>query len=293
MICISLVVIGLSIYTWIDQGGAKYGIDFVGGHELIVQIKEDASSDSVRAALAGENLESLVVQAYDSASNEFAVRVGGAVGDADGVLSTITTALTAKFPAGIDVLQTNYIGPTIGSELRKKALIAITLGLVAILIYIGVRFEFSFALGAVVAVFHDVIVSVGVYIMTGNSINMGTIAAALTIVGYSVNDTIVIYDRVREEIFKAKNFDLREIMNYSMTVTLSRTIITSLLTLFSAVALLIWGGGAIRELSICLVAGLIAGTYSTMFIASPVTLLIDRIRHSQSDNKAKSAATTA
>ncbi|MCB0335368.1 MAG: protein translocase subunit SecF, partial [Bdellovibrionales bacterium] len=217
-------------------------------------------------------------QAFEEDKNDYAIRIAGSAEDSKSVVEAIGKALEKGFPSGYEVMKTDFVGPTIGAELKKKAITALVVGLLGILGYITYRFEFAFALGAVIALFHDVIVCIGVYLLCGLTLNMATLAAALTIVGYSVNDTIIIFDRMREEMYKRKNFVLRDLMNYSINATLSRTIITSLLTLFSALALLIFGGGAIRDLSLFLVVGVITGTYSTIFIASPIALMWEEMR---------------
>ena len=171
-----------------------------------------------------------------------------------------------------EILKIDYVGPTAGEELRTQALIAIIISVIGILIYISVRFEFAFALGAIVALFHDIVIGLGIYLLLGDTISVTTLAAALTLLGYSVNDTIVIFDRIREKLITAKSYVLENVINEALTEMLSRTIITSILTLFSAVALLIFGGGEIRDLSLFLVVGIVIGCYSTVFIASPVAL---------------------
>ncbi|MCL4160665.1 UNVERIFIED_CONTAM: hypothetical protein GTU68_005708, partial [Idotea baltica] len=207
-----------------------------------------------------------------SETQEFSIKLPGSEIGSGEVKSEISSVLNKNFKSVI-IQKTDFVGPTIGAELKKKALIAILVGLVGILAYITIRFEFAYALGAVVALFHDVIVCMGIYLLTDRTLSMATLAAALTIVGYSVNDTIILFDRVRENLFSAsKDESLLDIFNSSINSTLSRTIITSLLTLFSALALLIYGGGAIADLSLFLVIGVIAGTYSTIFIAAPVAL---------------------
>lgn len=274
----SFICVGLSFYLWFQQGDSKYGIDFKGGHELIVLVKGDADTGSVRKALSKAGFTSLVVQSFESENGEFAVRLSGEQGDASEIRQRIVDALNGAFTEGAEVLGSDFVGPTIGKELQKKALTAVILGLIGILGYVTYRFEFAFALGVVAALFHDVVVAVGVYLFMGHTINMATLAAALTVVGYSANDTIVIFDRVREEIFRQKSFNLDDLINYSISVTLSRTVITSLSTLFAAGALLLYGGGAIADLSLFLVVGIIAGTYSTIFIAAPVALLWENFR---------------
>ena len=269
-ILLSAILIAASIYVWVSRGEEKFGIDYKGGHAIVVKVPDSATSESIRDALNKAGVEGAIVQSFEVEDSEYSIRLGGSLEDANQIKTKIRTTLTEAFSGEVTLLQTDYVGPTIGAELRRKALIAIIIGLICILAYISYRFDFSFALGAVAALFHDVIVCMGIYLACGNMINMATLAAVLTIVGYSVNDTIIVFDRVREEMIKAKSFDLDELLNKSINSTLSRTVITSLLTLFSALALLIFGGGAIADLSLFLVIGVIAGTYSTIFIASPV-----------------------
>lgn len=278
----SAALIAGSFYLWFSLAESKYGIDFVGGHEIIVSLPPEADGAKVRSSLREANFDGLNVQAFESAGNEFAIRMKGDAEDSSVVRERILSALKAKFGDQAQILAADFIGPTVGKELQTKALLAVTIGLLGMLIYITFRFEFAFALGAVVALFHDVVVAMGIYLAVGHTINMATLAAVLTIVGYSVNDTIVIFDRVREELQRRRDMDLVELLNYSISATLSRTIITSLLTLFSAAALLIYGGGAIADLSLFLVVGIISGTYSTIFIATPVALAWEKFRAGKS-----------
>lgn len=283
----SALMIAASAYIWFERGEAKFGIDYRGGHEIIVKAEQGISSPDIRRALSDGGVENPVVQAFEAESNEYSIRLGGMV-DKEGheikdesriVREAVVAALSKAFPDKVEVIKTDFVGPTIGKELRKKALIAILVGLVGMLAYITYRFEFAFAVGAVVALFHDVIVAMGIYLFCGFDIGVATLAAALTIVGYSVNDTIIVFDRMREEIFKRKDFDLIELMNESINATLSRTVITSLLTFFSALALLLFGGAAIADLSLFLCVGVVCGTYSTIFIASPVALAWENFRN--------------
>jgi preprotein translocase subunit SecF len=278
----TLLILG-SIYLWLAKGDAKFGVDFRGGHEIVVRLP-GASSEGIRKALDEKGIKEAIVQSFEVGKDEFSIRLGGEGAEEqqdatrkvkDGVLSTLSGA----FPgATIEVLKTDYVGPTVGEELRMKALWATIAGLVFILGYLTFRFEFAFGLGAVVAVFHDVIVSLGFYLLAGYTINMGTIAAALTILGYSVHDTIVVFDRVREEINHRKHFVLSELLNDCINATLSRTLITTMLTIFSVAALLVFGGGTISDLSFFLLVGLISGTYSTIWIAAPIVLAWENFR---------------
>ncbi len=273
---LSAILVAASAYIWIERGESKYGIDYLGGHKIIVSFEEQTTSEAIRKALSGDDMD-VVVQSFEMGSNEFSIRVSSEL-DSKEVLSSITSKLSDGGLGEYKIIQQDFVGPTIGNELKRNALIAIVVGLFGMLLYITYRFEMAFAVGAVAALFHDVIVTMGVYLFCGNTISVATLAAALTIVGYSVNDTIIVFDRIREEIFRQKKFDLLELMNFSINRTLSRTVITSLLTLFSAIALLVYGGGAIADLSLFLCVGVITGTYSTIFIASPVALAFENMR---------------
>lgn len=276
---ISACMIIMAIYQWVTTGSNKYGIDFLGGHEFVVKIDASSTSDTVRAALQSGGIDNSIVQSFEIGSNEYSIRLGPEIGDSKVARSKVEEALRIGFADKSSILKSDFVGPIVGEELRKNALIALVIGLVGMLIYITFRFEISFAFGAVVALFHDVIVCVGFYLLAGHTLTMGAVAAALTIVGYSVNDTIVIFDRVREEVLKHKNYDLAKIMNESVNFTLSRTIVTSLLTFFSALALLLVGGGSISDLSLFLVVGIITGSYSTIYIASPAALFWENMRN--------------
>jgi preprotein translocase subunit SecF len=272
----SLLLTAFAIYTWVSLGERKYGTDFKGGYDYLVELDQGVSTSTIREALDAGGVVDPVVQKFESDKSQFAVRFGAVNGatTSEEVKEKVSGLIRSVSPGKFELLQTNFVGPTIGNELRQNALAATLLGVVFLLIYISFRFEFAFALGAVVAVFHDVVIATGIYLAFGHTMNMGAVAAALTILGYSVNDTIVIFDRVREELRnpKHKDMDLASLFNFCINEMLGRTIITSGLTLFSVVSLLIFGGGSIADLSFFLMVGMICGVYSTIFIASPVVL---------------------
>jgi preprotein translocase subunit SecF len=285
---ISGIIMVASFYVWFATGEAKYGIDFSGGHELIVSIPGIDSADKVRTALRSHGLDGATVKAYESKEgHEYAIRLQGleeAISQGDNssessaVKAKVLSALKESQQTDVSIIAAEFIGPTVGGELRMKALWAIVFGMIGILAYLAFRFELAFGVGAVVALAHDVIFALGIYLFLGYSINMETLAAALTIVGYSVNDTIVIFDRVREDIFEEKPGTLSQIVNRSINAMLSRTLVTHMLTIVSVIALLIFGSGAIKDMSVFLLAGLISGSYSTMYIASPVTIAWHKFR---------------
>jgi preprotein translocase subunit SecF len=274
----SLLLIAGSLYIFFAKGETKYGVDFTGGYEFLVSAAENGSADGVRAALNAKGYENAVVQSFEVGSNQYLVRLEGDQTESEALKSKVKEIMTSSFGSASDILRQDFVGPTVGNELRTKALLAVLVALAGILAFISFRFEFAFALGAVVALFHDVIISTGIYLLSGQTFSMGAVAAALTIVGYSVNDTIVIFDRIREELTHRQKFNLIDVMNECINLMLSRTLITHLLTLFSAAALYFFGGGAISDLSLYLLAGIIAGSYSTIYIACPVVLMWHKMK---------------
>ncbi len=278
---ISLTLISFSLYLWFSKGDSKYGVDYRGGHEVVVKIGGEAEADNIRSALTKDGFEDAIVQSFEQGSSQYSIRVGDlpGLGDTKAVRDKIEAVLKAAFSDQVEILKTDYVGPTIGAELRVRGLIAVSVGLLAMLLYITFRFELAFGIGAVVAVFHDVIISTGGYLLAGHTLNGASLAAALTIVGYSVYDTVVIFDRVREEILRHRDFELAQLLNEAVNAMLSRTIITHMLTFFSVLALLLFGGGAISDLSLFLVVGVLSGSYSTIFIASPVALAWNTFRN--------------
>ena len=271
-----LLVVG-SFYVWFARGEEKYGVDFMGGHQFTVQAGAEATSESLTNVLKDSGISDAVVQSFQGSDAQFTVRMGGADTEPKAMRSRIESVLKTAYADQAVILQSDYIGPTIGKELRMSALIASALAALGILGYIAYRFEFSFAMGAVIAIFHDVVIAMGIYLWAGYEINMSTIAGVLTLMGYSVNDTVVIFDRIREYILKRKDAPLVALMDEAISSTLSRTVVTGLLTLFSVSALLFWGGGAIADLSFFLFVGIIVGCYSTIFIATPYVLVWERV----------------
>jgi preprotein translocase SecF subunit len=273
----SAILIIAAVYIWVKRGDEKYGIDFRGGFSVLVKINEPTDSERLENALRGNGLKDASVQSFELGSPDYVLRMALTEGltPAD-IKQRVDQTLREVHPDKYEVLQTDSVGATIGAELRRKALWAISLGLIGVLVYLAFRFPFSFGLGAVVGLFHDVIVSTGIYLWLGRDINGAVIAAALTIVGYSVNDTIVVFDRVREFMHREKNYNLAVLMNESMNSCFSRTIITTGLTWSTAIVLLIFGGGAIQDLVLYLSIAIFFGAYSTVYICSPVVLLWER-----------------
>jgi SecD/SecF fusion protein len=254
-----------------------FGVDFTGGSAVSMGFEQRVEVDAMRAALseAGVNDAMIQYQGVKGGGDEgLQLKVGSAE---DGALAAKT--LAEKFPqAGFKVLQEDDVGPQVGGELKRKAMWAMLWSLVAMVIYISWRFEFGFALGAVVALFHDVLITAGIIHLMGFQISLTVVAALMTIVGYSVNDTIVIFDRIREDLRLIRNKSFLDICNLSMNQTLSRTILTNFLTFVSVLCLVAFGGSTLRDFSVTMFIGMIAGTYSTMYIATPVVLLWYRFK---------------
>ena len=274
----SAFAIGASVYVWIDRGVEKYGIDFRGGYEVKIKVHSPVDTEKMAAAMDSAGLENAAVQSFEKTSEDYSIRIGLTGGlDSKQVVALVDKTLKSLYGDKYEIVQTDSVGATIGEELKRKAILATILGLLGVLIYMAFRFEFSFSLGAVIAMFHDVIVATGFYLWAGHDLNGSALAAALTIVGYSVNDTIVIFDRVREESRKRKEYKLADLINESNNACLSRTVITSALTLLSVAALYFFGGIAIQDLSLFLLVGMISGVYSTVYIAGPVTLAWEKL----------------
>lgn len=285
---LSTILVIFSIYKFVESGDGKYGTDFSGGYEFLVTFSGTQDSQAVRSGLAAQQLPDARVQAFQGTSNQYSIRLGE-VGEAGVVRAKVEGALKAAFGDAAKIEKTDYVGPTVGSELRRSALIAVTLSLIGILLYIAIRFEFAIGIGSIVALAHDVIITTGIYIVSGHQIGMATLAGALTIVGYSVNDTVVVFDRVREERKKRRNYDIAQVVNEALNFTLSRTVITHVLTFFSALALYVIATGEIKDLSLYLCAGIVCGAYSTIFIVSPIVVMLEKRKAPQAKSERVSA----
>jgi preprotein translocase subunit SecF len=260
---ISVLQVVWSVYMWNVSGTEKFGIDFLGGTDLIVEFKDPVEPNNIRNALFSKGLNNAIVQAFENGSNQFSIRMKGT--DVGNVSNSIKEALKDT-AGGITILKNDFVGPVIGEKIKDDGFKAVLIAVIGLLIYIGWRFDFSYGLGAVIAVFHDIVITVGVFIFLGGEIGAGALAALLTILGYSVNDTIITYDRIRENLrlkakskseakvgsLSLKDMSFVELINLSVNQTLSRTILTAGTTLFSCVALYLFGGGAISELSLVL-----------------------------------------
>ena len=271
LIC-SLVVALIGIGSLVMKGGPLYGIDFAGG--TLVQVKFEQAPDvgQIRDALGEKGLGSSVIQSLGE--DKVAVRVKSEEGQADTISDDVFTILAEKFgEEKVSLELVEMVGPQVGADMRRKGVSSILYAMVGILIYITLRFQFRFALGAIAALIHDITITIGIFSLFDKEFTLPVIAALLTIIGYSLNDTIVVYDRIRENIRRTPKEKLALVVNTSINQTLSRTILTSGTTLIVVACLFVLGGEVIHDFSFALLVGVFVGTYSSIYIASPVLLL--------------------
>ena len=252
--------------------GPNFGIDFRGGILIEVQTRGPADLSDLRTKTGGLGLGEISLQEF-GAVDTVLIRIEKQPGDATAQQKAVAK-VHAALGGDLEYRRTEFVGPKVSGELIEAGAIAIALSVVLMLIYIWFRFEWHFGVGAVVALVHDVALSIGMFAITQMEFNLSTIAALLTIVGYSINDTVVVYDRVRENLRKYKSMELTEVLNLSINDTLSRTSMTSVTTLLALVALFIFGGAVIQGFVFAMIWGVIVGTYSSVFIAAPLLIVL-------------------
>lgn len=292
----SLIVTLVGALDAARKGGLRYGIDFSEGTIVYVKFENRPEVDVIRAELRDAGIEGSVIQRYGAEElNTVMIRAGrlSEDGELDEAANTILKTLETIPNNKLADASTEIVGPVVGEELRKKARNATLFALVAMLLYIAFRFEFVYGVGATVAVIHDVVLTLALVSLFNLEITLYVIAAFLTLVGYSVNDTIVIFDRVRENRKLVRRSSLEEIINLSINQTLRRTVLTSGLTLFVVIALYVMGGAVLRPFSFVLVAGVIIGTYSSIAIASPIVLWWRSLRKGPSRTRTKAKTSEA
>ncbi len=283
-IWISLIAVFTSIIFYIING-LNYGIDFRGGTMLMIKTSDESSITEIRKSLNVLNLGDTIVTKISDPTDSiignskkmFLIKIEQQEGNEEvqnNMIINVKKSLVENINE-VSFLQTDSVGSKISGELIKKAVLAVCLAVFAVLFYIWIRFEWQFSLGAVLALVHDVIITIGIFSIIGLEFNLSIIAAILTIVGYSLNDTVIVFDRIRENLKKFQSVELLEVLNKSINETLSRTIITSLTTLIALFALFIFGGEVIRGFTFAMIWGVLIGTYSSVFIASSILLKLD------------------
>ncbi|NOY86840.1 MAG: protein translocase subunit SecF [Deltaproteobacteria bacterium] len=271
-ITVSLVLILLGVASLVMKGGPRFGIDFVGGTLAQIKFKQMPDIGKIRGALAEKGMGLAIIQSLGA--DKVAIRVKSTAGEEENVSNTIGGILAKKFGKdNVSVELVEMVGPQVGADMRRKGMLSILYAMAGILVYITIRFQFRFALGAIIALIHDVMITIGVFSVMDKEFTLPVIAALLTIIGYSLNDTIVVYDRIRENMRKSPKDELSGVINASINQTLSRTILTSGTTFLVLICLFFLGGEVIHDFSFALLIGVVVGTYSSIFIASPILLL--------------------
>ncbi len=281
---ISLILTVLSL-GYIAVKGINYGIDFKGGTEIQVKFEQSVNIDQVRTSLDGLALGEVGVQAFGE-GNEFIIRFQGEKGTTDKEtnenLNTSITSLKDKimttFAAqGPDIRRVDTVGPQVGAELKRNGFLAVFYCLLVIFIYVALRFDYKFSPGAVVCLFHDAVITLAVFLLVGKEVNIPILAAILTLIGFSLNDTIVVFDRIRETEHRYRDRGFKFIINKSINDMLGRTIITSGTVFISALCLLIFADGVVQDIAFALSVGIVFGAYSSIYVAAPFILIMENI----------------
>jgi preprotein translocase subunit SecF len=262
------LILFLTSVIFIIFKGLNYGIDFKGG-TLIELRSNNTDASSIRSLLNNMDLGDVNVKNFGQ-DGDYLIKVEQKESNDNKIIPKIKKNLSDNLNTEINFRRVENVGPKVSSELLQSGIIAISLSLAAMLFYIWIRFEWQFSIGSIIALFHDVIITLGIFSILSLEINLSIIAAVLTIVGYSMNDTVVIYDRIRENLNKYNKLNISEIANLSINDTLARTIITSATTLFALLSIFILGGEILRGFSFAMILGVIIGTYSSIFVASPI-----------------------
>ena len=269
---ISIILISISLILLLFKG-LNYGVDFKGG--TLIEIRTDQNNNNItliRDSFKQMNLGDVSVKKFGN-ETDFIVKFEKQNSNDPKFIDSIKNKLSSSI-GNVDFRRVENVGPKVSSELLKSGIIAITLSLGAMLIYIWIRFEWQFSLGAILALFHDVIITLGIFSLFSLEINLSIVAAVLTIVGYSMNDTVVIFDRVRENLKKYSDIKIFELTNISINQTLSRTIITSATTLLALFSIYFFGGEILKGFSLAMILGVIFGTYSSIYIANPILVFL-------------------
>ncbi|OPY87961.1 MAG: preprotein translocase subunit SecF [Smithella sp. PtaU1.Bin162] len=279
---ISVALIIISILSVVWHGGLNFGIDFAGGTIIQIKFTQPVPADSIRKTFQGINVTDAIIQ--EIGTNEIIVRTNHPM--TQELKAKTDEAMNKQFGSGnFEIRRIEFVGPKVGKDLTNKAVLAIVFAWIGMLIYISWRFEFRYAVGAILAIIHDTIITIGALSLLNKEFTLTIVAALLTVIGYSINDTIVVFDRIRENRKKDLKRKLADIINASVNETLSRTILTSLTVFLVLVALFFLGGPVIHDFAFALLVGIIIGTYSSIFIASPVVLFFEHLQLSRLKRK--------
>ena len=268
----SITLILISILFLVIKG-LNFGVDFKGGTLIELRTNNNIQISNIRDAFGKMNLGDVSVKNFGN-ENDYIIKFEKKNSNDPNFITEIKDELSKSIGNNFDIRRVENVGPKVSAELLKSGIIAIGLSLAAMLIYIWIRFEWQFSLGAIAALFHDVIITLGIFSIFSLEINLSIVAAVLTIVGYSMNDTVVIFDRVRENLKKISDIKIFELTNISINETLSRTIITSVTTLLALISIFIFGGEILKGFSFAMILGVIIGTYSSIYIANPILVYL-------------------
>lgn len=271
-LAVSILYLIVGIGAYFVKGGFNYYIDFAGGTEVRISFEKAVDSAQVRQAMSKHGWRDASIQSIGNGGNEFIIHVSTTTGDAAAKIKNDleTSIINNK----VTINGTQWVGPEVGSETTWNAIMAVLISILVILLYIAFRFEFRFGLGAIVALIHDILAVLVFLLLVGEPISLNILAAVLSVLGYSVHDTIVIFNRMRQNFVKLKGMPEEEIADISINQTLSRTLLTSGATSLAVLAILLWGGETLYGLSLVMLIGIIVGTYSSIYIASPVMLAV-------------------
>ena len=273
---ITSTVLILASLVLIFTKGFNLGLDFTGGTSIQVKFSQPVKTSEIRKAIKAAGIEEFQIQTVGTEGKEYEIRIPLKEGSSTVVYEKVKKALDTFFKGKYEIRKVEYIGAIVGEELRKASIYSIIAVMVAILIYVAYRFEPVFAIAAIIPLFHDAIITLGFFSLFGIEVNLSVIAAILTVLGYSLNDTIIIFDRIRENLKIRGKKNLLQLVNQSINENLSRTIITSGTTLFSVLALYLFGGESLKGFSLALLIGIIFGTYSSIYVAAPLVVDLER-----------------
>ncbi|MBD65591.1 MAG: protein translocase subunit SecF [Halobacteriovoraceae bacterium] len=274
---LSILMVVASIFLFFSKG-LKYGVDFTGGAEIQITFEDTVKLGDLRAALNSSGFESSQVTSFGEIENHFLIKVSSSNEDLNTTTDKITAMLNESFAdKGPRVDKTDIVGPKAGEHLRVSGFQAMAWALLMIMIYIALRFDYKYSPGAIVALVHDILIIIGVFVIFDREFSLQVVGALLAVIGYSVNDTVVVYDRVREQEEKSLGKSLKEQINIALNETLTRTLLTSLTTFIVAVVMYLMGGSGIENFFFVICLGVIIGTYSSIFVAAPTILLLDKM----------------
>lgn len=280
------IVLVLASLIYLSVKGISYGIDFKGGTEIQVKFNQNVTIEEVRSSVQGLNLGEVGVQGFGD-SHEYIIRFIGAAGKTDketnemlsASIGKVRSQLDSKFAGkGIDIRRVDTVGPQVGAELKRNGFLAVFYCLLVILIYVSIRFDYKYSPGAIICLFHDVVITLAIFVLVGKEVNIPVLAALLSLIGFSLNDTIVVFDRIRETEHTYKNKGSGFIINKAINDMLGRTFITAGSLFLTSACLYLFAGGVVSDIAFTITIGLFFGTYSSIYVAAPLILVMEKLK---------------